>query len=177
MTLEFFEYLTDDGLDADGTNQKVLTDGSVTPVPYFAGPEAGKYWHISRLIMYIEGVTSPKVTQYGSTAALTNGMRLFHTSGGATGAELKDFMGGLTAKTNADWSSFCFDVNLSQPGQGNGIVVGRWTFEKAGTPVILDGNKDDKLVLLNQDDLSSSLIDHRFFIQGVETNDPHPLPA
>lgn len=174
--VEFFCYLTDDGLMADGTNQKVLTNGSVTPVRYFVGPAAGKYWHVARLIIYMEDGTGPKVSEYGSATALTNGMRLIHTSGGADGKELKDFMGGLTAKSNADWSSFCFDVNLTQPGAGNGVVVGRWTFGKSGTPVILDGNKDDKIVLINQDDLSANLIDHRFFIQGVETIDPHPLP-
>ncbi len=173
---EIFRYLTDDGLAADGTNQQVLGDGGSTAVPYYAGPAAGKYWHIERMIVYIEDGTFPKISEYGSTGALTNGIRLYETHGGVSGPIEVDLMGGLTAKKNADWASFCFDISLSQPGSGNGIVVARWTFGRAGAPLVLAGSHDDKLVLLNQDAMAA-LVDHRIFIQGIETIDPHTIPS
>lgn len=170
-------YLTDDGLPADGTNQQVLSNGSSTAVPYYAGPDEGFYWHIERMIIYIEDTGAPKITEYGSATALTNGVRLYETRGGVAGTEIKDFMGGITAKANADWASFCFDISLSAPGSGNGVVLVRWTFGKAGAPIVLGGARQDKLVILNQDNLSATLIDHRFFIQGIQTNDPHSIPS
>jgi len=167
-----FRYLTDDGLVADGTNQVIVSDGSSTAVPYYAGPASGFYWHIERMIIYIEDVGAPKITEYGSAAALTNGMRLYVTRGGAAGAETLDVMGGGVAKANSDWASFCYDVTLSAPGSGNGIALFRWTFGHSGDSIVLDGARGDKLVLLNRDQLNV-LIDHRCHIHGVETTDPH----
>jgi hypothetical protein len=166
-----FQYLTDDGLVADGTNQQMAVDGT-TPVRFYAGPAAGEYWHVERLLLYIEDGTAPKITEYGAATALTNGVRLYVTRGGPTGIEIVDLMGGFVAKSNADWKSFCYDVDLSNPGSGNGVVAGRWTLSKAGAPVVLDGSRDDKIVALVQDNLTA-LVDHRIFLQGQSKNHPH----
>ncbi len=174
-TPNVFRYLTDDGLVADGTNQVVVSDGSSVNVPYYAGPDSGEYWHIERMIIYIEdGAASPKITEYGAATALSNGLRLYVTRGGPAGVETLDLMGGGTVKSNGDWASFCYDVQLSQPGSGNGVVSARWTFGHSGESIILSGARNDKLVLLNRDQLNV-LVDHRFHIHGVESHDPHPI--
>jgi len=175
MSRNIFRYLTDDGLAADGTNQVVTSDGSSIAVPYYAGPASGKYWHLERMIIYIEdGASGPKITEYGANVALTNGLRLCITRGGPSGVITLDLMDGSTAKANSDWASFCYDVRLSQPGSGNSVVVARWTFGHSGESIILSGDREDKIVLLNQDQLNV-LVDHRFHIHGVESNDPHPI--
>lgn len=164
-----YRYLTDDGLVADGSNEKVI---SASGDLYYAGPAEGKYWHIERMLVYIEDGTAPKINEYGGATALTNGHKLNVLRGGASGAVITDLLGGITIKSNGDWGSLCYDLSLSNPGSGNGVVLVRWTFGKSGSPLVLSGAREDKLVLQTQDALNA-LVDHRFMIQGVETNDPH----
>ena len=164
-----YRFLTDDGLVSDGTNELVI---SASADKYYAGPSVGKYWHIERMIIYMEDGTAPKINEYGSTGALTNGCLLRTTRGGPDGVETLDLLGGIVVKTNGDWASLCYDIDLSIPGSGNGVVLVRWTFGRAGQPIVLDGARGDKIVLQTQDAMNA-LVSQRFMIQGVETNIPH----
>ncbi len=169
-----FRHLTDDGLVGDGTNYLIVGDGGSTAVPYYAGPATGKYWHIERMLIFIEDVGAPKISEYGSATALGNGLTLDVRRGGAGGSSILDLTDGARIKSNGDWAHHCYDISLTQPGSGNGVVPVRWTFGKSGQPLVLDGAKAEKLVLENNDQLNV-LISHTAIIQGYETNVPHPM--
>jgi len=166
---QVYRYLTNDGLVADGTNEKVI---SASADKYYAGPADGEYWHITRMIIYIEDGTSPKINEYGAASALSNGCLLRTTRGGPDGIETLDLLGGIAVHSNGDWASLCFDIDLSIPGSGNGVVIVRWTFDKAGEPVILHGSRGDKIVLETRDAMNA-LVDHRFMLQGHTSDMPH----
>lgn len=164
-----YRFLTDDGLISDGTNELVT---SASADKYYAGPAAGKYWHIERMIIYIEDGTAPKINEYGAAGARTNGNLFYVTRGGPDGVKTLDLLGGVVVKTNGDWGSLCYDISLTIPGSGNGVVLGRWTFGKSGAPLVLDGAREDKIVLQTQDAMND-MVSQRFMLQGIETNIPH----
>ena len=167
-----FRHLTDDGLVGDGSNYLITSDGSSTAVPYYAGPVEGKYWHIERMLIFIEDAGAGTISQYGSATALTNGLTLDVRQGGPSGPSVLDLTDGAPVKSNGDWAHHCYDISLSAPGSGNGVVLVRWTFGKSGAPLILSGARNEKLVLENNDQLNV-LIKHTAIIQGVEDNDPY----
>lgn len=168
-----FRHLTDDGLVGDGSNFLITSDGSSTAIPYFAGPPDGRFWHVYRLIMFIEDVGAPTSAKYGAAPALTNGLNL-NVKLGSGGASILDLTDGAPIKNNGDWAHHCHDVVLDEPGAGNGIVTARWTFSHSGAPLVLAGNRTEVLELTNNDQLNV-LVLHTAIIQGVESDNPHTL--
>ena len=64
-----------------------------------------------------------------------------------------------------DWAKFCYDVDHENFGLGNEFLNVRWTFSKSGTYIQLNGENNDKLEIVVNDDLSG-LVNHRFLVQG-----------
>jgi hypothetical protein len=163
-----YRHLTDDGLVADDTNSNANVNGAVTAVPFYAGPPAGKVWDIHRMLVLIEDDAVITADNYGGISALANGCTLKIHRDGPSGPEVLDLMDNHAATNNASWGHFCYDITNHSFGSGSNFVVVRWTFAKAGEPLRLVGANDDKLVLLVQDDLST-LVEHTFIIQGLES--------
>lgn len=160
-----YRYLTDDGLAADGTNLEMIGAAD----KYYAGPADGKYWVLHRGILYIEDATTMTVSTYGGISALTNGVKLYTTTGGPDGTQAVDLTGGESIHNNGEWSGLCYDVQFTSPGNGNDVLSARYTFSKAGRPLILNGNNSDKIVMQTQDS-HTGLVSHRFLVQGYETD-------
>lgn len=165
MADSIYRYLTNDGLLADGTNNNMAT----TADDYYIGPPDGKYWVLYRGILYMEDNTNMTVTGYGGASALTNGVNLIHKQGGPDGTNILRLNCNEPIHNNGEWGSLCYDISFTSPGAGNNILLLRWTFARAGQPIILRGATNDKLVMEIQDDLSSLVI-HRFFVQGYEVD-------
>ena len=164
--MNIYRFLTNDGLVAGATNSDMTT----TTDKYYAGPADGKYWVIHRGMLYIEDNGTSTPSTYGSATALTNGTKLYTTVGGVDGAENIDLFGGATMKANGNWGGICYDLTLTTGfGGGNDIIQSRYTYSKAGKPIILRGSRDEKIVMNIQDDLSA-LVVHTYMIQGYETN-------
>jgi hypothetical protein len=149
---------------ADGTNNNMAG----TADKYYIGPPDNEYWVIHRGILYIEDNANMTVSGYGGGAALTNGVDVTVNRQGPDGAEILALNCQEPIHNNGEWGSLCYDISFTSPGAGNNILLLRWTFSRSGKPVILNGKHNDKLVMNVQDDLSS-LVSHRFFVQGYST--------
>jgi hypothetical protein len=114
----------------------------------------------TRLLVTVEDSTGMDAGKYGNNITLTNGINLLVLNSDDTVEEL------LTPEpifTNAEWGTFCYDVDLKTWGAGNDLLLVRWTFDKAGSPV--DLKKDQRLVVQLNDDFTG-LVKHRFLVQG-----------
>ena len=114
------------------------------------------------MIVKIQDTGSFDTEKYGNGLTLTKGLRLYHRNGdGSLVAE-------LTAKpilTNSDWSVHCYDVQVLAFGKGDEVLAIRWTFDKTGEPVKLDGDKGDYLEMVLNDNFTG-LNEHYFCVQG-----------
>jgi len=169
MTQLVFRRLTDDGLVGDGTNAAANVNGSVTPVPFYAGPATGKVWELERMVVEVRDSLPFNVENYGNVATLSNGITLQVKRGGVGGTEVLDLVDGSPIKSGVGWASHCYDYEYKDHGTGDNFFVVRWTFSKAGIPLKLDGFHNDVLVATINDDLTA-LVDHEFNIQGIQYN-------
>jgi len=157
-------FLTDDGLEGDGTNQSANRNGSVTAVPFYAGPRTG-VWEINRMLILIEDNAVIAADDYGGVSVLTNGVSIDVKEGGSGGTVLQDMTDGFTIKSNVHWAGLCYDMTEHTFGSGNNFIVVRWSFSRSGQPIILNSNRNENLVVTVNDDLTG-LVEHNFLIQG-----------
>jgi len=149
-------------LDTNGdgtgsTNQAV--DGSVTPVTFKLAPAAGEVILVSRIMFYIEDTGNFDADEWGNGITLANGVQINQKTKGTT----SNF--GAACKTTGDLAGMMYDINHFAFGIGNEIVCGRLTFTKFGEPMRLDGDFDDELQIVIQDDLTG-LVNQRVTAQG-----------
>lgn len=127
-------------------------------------PPAGQVYHIRRMLVEVHDSAIANADDYGNIAGgLTNGVNLEIRDGSGT---LHDFMDGIPVVRNSDWGHFCYD-GTRRPSTGGGAETLniRWSFDKAGQEVRLDGNLGEFLCVDLNDDLQG-LIEHRFMVQG-----------
>jgi hypothetical protein len=144
--LVFFR-LSTDGNGAGETDMAV--DGSVTPVEFYVQPPVGEIWRIARSMIYIQDEKGFDVGTWGSGLILTNGHKVEIKHNGV----VNDILG-FNLKTSGDISSIAYDTRLDTFGNADDILVGRWTFTRAGQFIRLDGDKGDYFKVIVNDDLS-----------------------
>lgn len=123
-----------------------------SPVEYWAGPEAGEVFHITRILFEMTHSTAGDLGLFGNLAALTNGVVIR--------ARINGQYGTLTNwKTNANIKTDMFDVVFDTRSSGGGTfgTTGRGTFKEAGAVLRLDAATDDRLELYIQDNLTGLL--------------------
>jgi hypothetical protein len=139
--------------------------GNTTDFAYQTG--TGEISVIHRLIISIGDSTAIRTDGYGGRAGLTGGITVkVEKEDGTTVVDLND--GNLIPiKTTADWAKLCYDLSIFDTGAGlnSDYALIRWTFSRAGMPIILDDR--DKLVITLNDDFVD-LTDHTFKIQGYK---------
>ena len=157
-----FKVLSSDG--AGGGTYNWVGDHTPATASYMC--PADNIATIHRMLITIADVGGIGVLNYGALAELTNGLHLVaYDTDGTT--ELLHLDGEHPIKTNADWGSFCYDVDFRDEGAGNaGYVNARWTFDKAGRPIVLKAGQS--LAILLNDDFTG-LDHHHFMIQGYTT--------
>jgi hypothetical protein len=169
-TLSINRFLTDDGLVGDGTNQEANRNGSVTAVPFYAGPPAGKVWEVHRMLITVSDNAVLVADNYGG-ADISGGTGVsVEVREGVGGTLLQDLCDGSNVKSFVDWASFCYDVTDHSFGSGDNFLTARWTFAKTGRPIVLDSTRNEVIQVTINDNLSV-LTGHRFMIQGVERDD------
>lgn len=152
-------------VDGDGTGVKSAvgdySDGTGSGVENFYYQATG-YVDIYRMIVSIEDGTAMWANRYGGEAALAVGIFVkIIDSDGLT--VLKDLTDNIAIKANAQWGQLCYDVDVKAWGTGNELLVSRWTFSAAGSPIRLNPGQSLRVVL--NDDFTG-LVDHKFMIQG-----------
>lgn len=163
-----YRYLDTSG-DGSGTKNAIGNYSSTADI-FYIQPAAGQVFRIVRMIILIGGkASSVKTDTYGSLSALTNGVTVRVQNDGGTVINLTD---GIPVKTNAGWGGLCFDsVIYSSTSNTDTFNRVRWTFERAGYPIRLDGSSNERLEVLLNDDFTGgggadALTSHYFMAQG-----------
>jgi hypothetical protein len=136
---------------------------------YIGGVEQFKYTptkkvELHRLITYIQDTGNFAVSTYGNGITLGVGLRVVVRHADDTLVQALD--GGEPIKSNADWSSLCYDINYHSFGTGDNALAVRWTFERAGAPILIDGTLGEYLAV-ELNDSFTALTDHTFNVQGI----------
>jgi hypothetical protein len=134
---------------------------------FYIQPPAGTVYRLYRMIVHYEDTQGMTATEYGNLgSALGVGIIVRVQDGSGTISNLTD---GIPITTNADWSRFCYDAQLSvwvsSGAPTNDVAQVRWTFAKAGTTIRLDGDQSERLEVVLNDNFAG-LIDHYFHVQG-----------
>lgn len=147
--------------DGSGTTE-ANGDYSDTPELFKIQPPSNEIYIISRMIVMIRDTNISAEKYGGIVGGLTNGINVDER------VESKideDLLGGFNVKSNADWARVSYDVDLKSWGPGDEMIVMRWSFDKSGVPLKLDGYKSGRLVVTCSDDLTG-LASHTFLVQG-----------
>jgi hypothetical protein len=150
----------------DGTGTKLFTASHISEAAFIA-PAAGERFRLTRLLVTIHDASAVPEVYGGLAAALTNGIQIKQKRAGTT---VVDFTDGLPIKNNANWIRLAgVDVvDLDWGNVTNDHVVGvRWTFDKAGQEILLDGDASDTFEVELNDNFTG-LIDHTFMVQGYK---------
>lgn len=137
-------------------------NGSVTPVSAFIKPIAGVKWDITRIIFQMTHSSAGGDAVFGNLTALTNGIVLRKSNGVHHTI--------FNAKTNGELANRVYDLiytDRSVPTQIYGTRAMRTFNAQANNGVVirLDGDNNDSLELLIQDDLSG-LTTFKVVVQG-----------
>jgi hypothetical protein len=159
-----YRHLTDDNLPGDGSNFSMNVDGSSVAKRFYIQP-ASEILALYRIIIVIEDNAVITADGYGGESTLTNGIDLAIKSGGPTGTVELDLLDGDPIKSVIDLGEHSYDVSEHTFGAGNNFVLARWTFSKAGRPLILQARNNEALVLTINDDLTG-LVKHQAHVQG-----------
>ncbi len=147
----------------NGSGHDMTGDYSVTPSTFSFQPAAGTRVLVHRFIVSILDSGSMDAGGYGNGSALTSGILARFENDSAT---IKDLCDGEPIKTNAAWGDFFYDVALGDWGAGANYIHVRCSFNKEGSPILLDGDNDnERLSFVMQDDFSH-LTGHRINVKG-----------
>jgi len=139
-------------------------DGSSTAVSFKIQPPTGKTWHILRQIHTLIATDSatPEAQDFGTVTALTNGMVLRSNISGVQ--RTMTFW-----QSNDDAIDDMYDFDPTElKGSANTYIQGRWTYEKAGVVIELDGDNGDYLEWLIQDAMAAKADELHIKVQGHE---------
>lgn len=153
-----FKYLT---LDNDGSTYNANVNGSVTPQK-FQYSHATKNLLAHRIIIYIRDAGVFQAQKFGFLNELSNGMGFAVTD--ASDVIQLDLCDGVTITNNAGFARLCYDVTHIDWGAGDEALAVRWTFAKAGQPLLIPATYHLQVTV--NDDLTG-LIEHTYMLQGV----------
>lgn len=131
-----------------------------TPVIAKIKPNAGELLIVYRVLVHMLDSTEMDDAKFGGMTEIANGLILRAKVGGV-------FRTGAHMSTNGDIASHAFDVEYAAKAPaGKFGLRGRWTFAKSGFAIYLNGDDEDELQMLIQDDLTG-LDGHHWDAQGV----------
>ena len=159
----FSRYLDTTGY---GTGTKsAIGDYSSARQDFKIQPRPTSVFRVARMIVTIRDDAVVTQTGYGALPELTNGVQVFVRSDKNDVLRLDD---NIPIKANYQWAERCFDVGMPFVSFAQFFVVQlRWTFEKAGVPIRLNGAHNEALVVRLNDDFTG-LVDHKFLVQGYQ---------
>lgn len=159
----FFRFLDTIG---DGSGTKDVSENylATSEVFYFTHPStAPTQCFIERMLIHYRTTANISAAQYGHGSELVNGISVKHLDADLN--VLDDLTDDDPVTTNASWGQFCYDIFLTEFGQGHEFFNARWTFGRSGEPLEL--KPGESLALFANDDFSSRVIKQTFNIQGT----------
>lgn len=147
------------GNEVEVIHADLSTDaGTLTsPTSHIVKPSPGEILHIERIIISMTHTGAAADSSFGDLAALTNGVVLRAFIDGQVGSF-------TNWKSNRDIRLDMYDVEYTEKA-GGGLhgTHARGSFNRIGVTVRLDGDKDDYMEMLVQDDLTGL---SSFFVNG-----------
>lgn len=151
--------MTDDGVL--GTNANAAVNGSITPVDFWVQPPPTTEFVLNRLAIEVSDGGNPGLDDYGAiTGPLPNGIQFFIERDTVK----EDFGGPITS--NREIVSIFPEVEIL-PFAGS-IQLRLYSFDvftHSNSPVVLQGNTNDKFGVTIQDNLLT-LANHSFSVKG-----------
>lgn len=161
MATNLYRHLDTNGDGSGDVNAN--GDYSAVAKRFYIQPPAGERFDIYRVVGMIEDTQGFRAENYGHLPdPLENGIIIRVQDDDGTKVDITD---GRPIKRNADWGSRCYDVDLKTWGVGNEYLVFRWTFERCGSPEFLNGDLNERLEMVFNDDLRG-LVEHHFVAEG-----------
>lgn len=144
----------------DGSGQTEMAAASNI---YKVVPPLGIKYFVNRINIYVEDVPKFRGDRYGSSASLTNGIDITVHNGS----------GSIFRYTNSPikrighWNLLSgIDMFFTDFPSGNDIAAVRWSLDKSGDPLELNGNDSEFIQIKVQDDMSD-LVSHIAKAQGT----------
>jgi len=150
-----------DGFLSNGSTTSAVGNYASAVERFIWTPLTNRTAHIYRMIVTIEDAGAFDAAKYGNNITLTKGIQVV-VRNVADDSQVHNLAAGVI-KTSGDWGARCFDVDVKKWGTGNEILVVRWTFARAGSPIALN---DSMYLSVELNDDFSNLVNHRFLIQG-----------
>ena len=156
--------------NGDGTGTtNAIGDYSSSSTSFYIQPPSGTVYRLERMLIFMRMTKANfKFDQYGKNQVLTNGIEVHLHNGVFT-----DLTDGIPIKRFGDWMRVCFDVqtvggDINQDYNTDVIVGGRWTFSRAGFPLRIAGDNNERLEVNLNDDFATGteIKEHYFFVQG-----------
>lgn len=128
-------------------NMTPLTGTLTTPIIYQVAPPVGVNWNITRILINMTDGAASDDNKFGGINELTNGVVIRQDNGIKTNI--------THWRNNGDMVRDMFDVTYDKITGGVNGLHGRWTFQKAGIVINLNGDDGDELRILIQDDIAA----------------------
>jgi hypothetical protein len=138
-------------------------DGSVTPQVFKISPPSKGIIVLHRMLVEIRDTGVFQVQTYGALVELTNGVQIGMIDDD-TGALVEDFTDGDPIKNDGGYAQVCHDTRLLDWGNGDKFLTVRWSFDRAGTHVLLRPG-GPAFGIIVRDNLTG-LVEHEFVVQG-----------
>lgn len=153
--------------NGDGTgNGSQNVDGSSTPVLFYIQPSATEKFTLRRMNIHAIDGNWNNALQYGALgSALTVGIKIYVEVNG--GAIIKDYTNDITIKRTHDWALLAGVDSVNIGGAVADPLLVRWTFKRGSCDIVLDGSKNERLVIEIGDNLLG-LNDQLAMVQGFK---------
>ncbi len=160
MGTNFYRFADTVG-DGSGTVNAIGTYAAAAE-EFILSPPAGKVYEVARMLVTVEDTGALDADKYGNNVVVAKGVVITGQSKG-TAIEITD--PNFLINTNAGWGAYCYDADRVPWGVGNELLLVRWTFSKAGGPIVLDSRAGDFIKITLNDDFDD-LVGHWFHFQG-----------
>ena len=154
-------------VNGDGTgaiSQNV--DGSTTPVKFYIQPPSDEKYTLRRMNIHAIDGNWNNASQYGALGdPLAVGIKIYTEVNG--GALIKDYTKDRTIQRTHDWALLAGVDSVVSGAAGADPLIVRWTFERGAGKIILDGSKNERLVIEIGDDLEG-LVEQLAMVQGFK---------
>ena len=161
ITDQIYQALDETGDGTGNISQNV--NGSITPVKFLIKPPSTHKYIFTRLNVFAIDSNWNNASFYGATAANANGIRIYIENDSGI---VKEYTDNFKIKRARDWALLAGVDAVSIGSAGADPLTVRWTFERGGSDIVIDGSKGERFVMEIPDDLTG-LIDQIAVIQGV----------
>jgi len=155
-------------INGDGTGAfKIIGDYSSAVEEFYIQPPSNEDYFIIRIVLQLDSEADIDRAKYGTLAALTNGVKLYHEIDSVK--TLLNF-GGTAMKDNQALINFSSDmasVELSGANPKTNLFDLSNVGDRDENAIWLKGSTNDKLIFEVNDDFSG-LIDHEIIVKGFK---------